>query len=78
MACVSEVFPKKSGAHDTDHGKIVALLYHLGITLLFPDNVRTTENDNTMAACIHDGPVHGTHSRMDCGHYTLSQAVHAL
>ena len=78
MACVREVFPKKCGAHDTYHDKVVALLYHLGITLLFPDYVRTTEKDHTMAACIHDWQVYQTHSWMDCGHYTLSQAVHAL
>ena len=73
-----EVFPKKCGAHDTDHDKVVALLYHLGITLLFPDYVTATEKDHTKAACIYGWQVHQTHSWVDCGHYTLSQAVKAL
>ena len=70
MACVRKVFPKKCEAHDTDHDKVVALLYHLGVTLLFPDYVRVTDKDHTMAACVHDWQVRHTHSWMDCGHYT--------
>ena len=58
MACVREVFPKKCGAHDTNHDKVVALLYCLGITLLFPDYVRMADKDHTMAACVHNWQVH--------------------
>ena len=70
--------PKVRSPRHRDHDKVVALLYHLGITLLFPSYVTATEKDHTMAACMYDWQVHQTHSWMDCGHYTLSQAVKAL
>ena len=78
MKCIREVFPKRCEAHDSDHDKLAALLHHLGITILFPEYIRTEVKDHTVAACVHDWQVHQTHSWMECRHSTLEQAAQAL
>ena len=72
MACVCEVFPKTCDAHDIDHDKVVASLYHLGITLLFPGGGKGSHNGSL---CVR---LASTSNPFMDGHCTLSQAVHAL